>query len=279
MKLILKNFKCHRDKEIDFGDTGLTLITAPSGFGKTSLFEAIHFALYAKGRKLVSQGAKSCSVTLIFEDLKIIRSTNPSRLIVDLISLRSNPRSGLNPQSGLYEDAVAQEIIYKKFGKLFNTSGYIEQNSLNSFIVMSPTDKIEFLEKFAFNELNLSDIKNRVKQTIRDRENNLSSTTTKLSLLTDQFKSLTKPEVVSKPNKDFTITDEESVKKQLSISEGKIKRLENEMNEVKVLENFVECHTKIVVEEEAIKKGLTPVPDDLHSLQKDQPAVRVPSSV
>ena len=63
----------------------------------------------------------------------------------------------------LYEDEVGQKIINDLFGEHFNITGYIAQNALNSFMIMNPTDKLEFLETFAFQNIDLQQIKNKCK--------------------------------------------------------------------------------------------------------------------
>ena len=44
-------------------------------------------------------------------------------------------------------------------GNTFKTTGYISQNARDSFILMSPIEKLAFLESFAFNDTNLTEIK------------------------------------------------------------------------------------------------------------------------
>ena len=43
--LEMKNFKSHRDTKIDF-DTGITIIMGGNGAGKSSILEAVSFALF-----------------------------------------------------------------------------------------------------------------------------------------------------------------------------------------------------------------------------------------
>ena len=54
-----------QEKTIDFGNTGIVLLSGKSGIGKTSILDAIIFALFGIGHKLVSIGKKSCKV--VFE--------------------------------------------------------------------------------------------------------------------------------------------------------------------------------------------------------------------
>ena len=52
MKLHLINFRCYEDKTFDFGELGVTLISGPSGVGKTTIMMAINFVLFGSGKKL-----------------------------------------------------------------------------------------------------------------------------------------------------------------------------------------------------------------------------------
>ena len=139
MKIRLINFRCYEDESFDFGDDGLVLISACSGAGKTTILMGIYFALYGYGTKVSANGKTSCKVDLEFDDLKIVRTKRPNRLVLN----------------DIYEDDEAQKIINERFGDVFDVTGYISQNALNSFILKSPSDKLEFLEQFAFKDVNL----------------------------------------------------------------------------------------------------------------------------
>ena len=152
MKIRLVQFLCYQDSTFDFGNKGITLISGPSGSGKSSIMKGIYFALYGEGTKLQSHGCKSCKVELTFNELTIIRTKGPNRLIVN----------------NIYEDDIGQEIINKQVGHLFKISGYIQQNNISSFILMSPLEKLSFIEKIAFDNVDIPYIKNKNKEYIKE---------------------------------------------------------------------------------------------------------------
>ncbi len=173
MKIHLINFLCYVDSKFDFGKEGLTLISGSSGAGKSSILKGIFFALFGEGNKVQHYGKTSCSVELEFDDpletgetLKIMRTKRPNHLVIN----------------DVYEDAAAQEIINKRFGSTFKTSGYIQQNNLSSFILMSPIEKLGFLEQFAFQDVDLGKIKGRCKSVISETYDELLSTTAQLDM-------------------------------------------------------------------------------------------------
>jgi DNA repair exonuclease SbcCD ATPase subunit len=161
MKLTLKNFRCYTDRVFEF-DEGLFLIEGRSGVGKSTILNAILFVLYGKGKKLQTHGKTSCSVQMEFEGLTIYRSKSPNRLVLT------------DENNKEIEDDAAQYIIDDKFGSCFDVTSYISQTALNSFILMSPTDKLEFLEKLTFKDINLKSIKDKNKVEINKRKDEMN---------------------------------------------------------------------------------------------------------
>jgi DNA repair exonuclease SbcCD ATPase subunit len=233
MKITLKNFRCYENKTFDFGKEGLILISGCSGKGKTTLMLGIHFALFGTGHKLVTHDKLSCSVILELDDMVITRSKRPNRLI-------------LVNSDGEYEDDSAQSIIDKKFGENFKTTGYISQNGTESFILMSPTDKLEFLERFAFNDANLSDINKRCKEVIKERQENLTKATSQLEMAIAMVNELKKPEKIEFPikcsikNRDIAIKNEHTGLKNsttlMTRNQNKISAINKEINAIQVLD-------------------------------------------
>ena len=210
MKIEFKNFRCYEDKTFTFSPKGLCLLSGNSGKGKSTILFGIYFALFGKGTKVITYGKKNCSVKLEFNDLKIERTKGPNRLVVN----------------DIYEDDAGQTIINETFGNTFDTTGYISQNSLNSFILMRPVEKLEFLEKFAFKNINLKQIKERSKKIISQRNKILIETKAKLELTENIFKELEKPKEIKFPIN----TKDKNVEKIIEKQNIKIKNRETIIN-------------------------------------------------
>ena len=228
MILTLKNFRCYTNETFDLGGSGLTLISGVSGKGKSTILLGINFALFGTGTKLTRVGEKSCSVELKINGIKIVRTKRPNRLLVD----------------DVYEDDAGQSIIDKKFGNNFSITGYISQNSLNSFIMMSPIDKLAFLEKFALEDIDLASKKVECKSLIKSRREDLISITSKLEITQELLEKTEKPEVIKFPkktkDKDKYEKNEgvriKNCNKHIKKSKKALKILEREIRDISILE-------------------------------------------
>ena len=236
MKIRLYNFKCYNDRTFELGSQGLVLISGKSGSGKTSIIEGVHFALYGSGSDLIAGGKSSCFVELDFDDLSIKRTKRPNRLVVKEGDVE-------------YEGDSAQDIISRRFGSTFETCGYIAQDAINSFITMSPIDKLAFLEKFAFKDINLTGIKSRCKNLIKETNDSLIAVTTKLEMTRSVFDEMERPEKVAFPikstNREKTVKNENIRYKNSLIMIGRqqkaLKQVTEELNQLNVFQTFLKA--------------------------------------
>lgn len=162
MRLKLKNFKAWEEAEFEFADTGVTLLSGPSGAGKTSILQAIYFALYGAGNKVTRHGNTSCRVEFTFGSLNVVRTKRPNRVV-------------LTCADGTFEDAPAQAILDRMFGKNFDTVSYVEQDSARNLLAMTPGARLEFLESFAFENVDIERLKENLKAETKTRETNAAA--------------------------------------------------------------------------------------------------------
>lgn len=216
MRLHLRNFRCYEDKVFDFGETGLALLSGPSGVGKSTIMIAIHFALFGVGTKLQTHGKKSCSVELSLDDIKIVRSKGPIRLVVN----------------DVHEDAAGEAVIQEKFGKLFSSVSYIPQDLKESFIAMTPANRLLFLEKFAFGDVDIAEIKGKTKSLVRSLADDHIRITGNVEFASKMLEEAEKPEEVPFPIKCKKEQREKAIKNteiKLKNSNTIIKRTEKEI--------------------------------------------------
>lgn len=247
MKLKLKNFRCYLDKEFDFGENGILLLSGPSGSGKSSILLAIHFALYGKGTKLVSYGKTSCRIELLFNDFKIVRTKRPNRLVLN----------------DIHEDASAQSMIDEKFGRTFDVTGYISQNAISSFVMMSPMDKLSFLEKFAFSDIDLSRLKAECKELIKKRHDALIVSKSQLEMSEQVFQTLTKPTKV-----EFPLKKTKSKKNKERVIQNEYTRLKNSRVIIKRQRKTIEKLVSQLHQQELVSTQIQSKQEQVRKIQK-----------
>ena len=152
MKIRLKNFKCYTDTIYELGHQGITLISGSSGVGKSSILEGIYFALYGEGTRIVHHGKNNCEVILSMPDLHISRKKRPNVLLVN----------------HKFHDKEGEAIIQKHIHFMFKQIGYMKQNSFQSFLFMSPQDKLKFIESFTIDSDQIVRLKSTVDKKIKD---------------------------------------------------------------------------------------------------------------
>jgi DNA repair exonuclease SbcCD ATPase subunit len=246
MQVELNNFRCWKKQTFNFNDKGIILINGNSGSGKSSILNAIYFAITGNGNKMVTHGEKKCSVKLTFNEeyflKEITRTKSPSRLRVLYNDI-------------LYEDEEAQKIIDNHFGNNFQQTSYMTQKMIHSFLTLSSLEKMNFLQKFVLDnsesENNSINMKRKCKNKINELKKILIEHNSKKSLYENEF-ILTENKLKKIISLDINI--DEYIK---SISNDSydpiiIKQLRSKQNELNIIYN--QYNQYVIQENEYIKQ-------------------------
>ncbi len=152
-RLKLSNFKSHQNTTVGF-DKGISVIVGENGAGKSTMLEAIRFALFkqhdAKLDDLVRNNANSMAVSLQFisngKEYRIIRQYDSD--------LRSSLFAKTSSDSGFIEicrgnDEVDSEIhqILDIDSDLFLNAIYVRQGEIADLVDRTPTEKKQLVAK------------------------------------------------------------------------------------------------------------------------------------
>jgi len=180
MILTIKNFKCFLNAKFVFDDKTNCLITAPSGYGKSSIFEAIRFVFWGnRDADIISFCKKKCEVSLEYKDYIFKRTKNPNFF----------------------------SIVSKKNGTIENPNDFIDIHFPKypfKFISFSPLKQTEILNKISSNNKDILVLKENIKHIITEgnneikiHKNNLSIFEKTLDNLPDYNECMYKPEILN----------------------------------------------------------------------------------
>jgi DNA repair protein SbcC/Rad50 len=148
----LRNFKSHADTKIEFG-SGINVILGDNGAGKTSILEAVSFALFkdysGNAEKLLRTGAKAMEVSVTFSCSgrkyrvlrKRSRGVSESRLFVIEGAKEKEMRSG---------DTGVDEEIEEILGidkHMFANAIYVRQGEIEKLLTETPFRKKQLIGK------------------------------------------------------------------------------------------------------------------------------------
>jgi DNA repair protein SbcC/Rad50 len=155
-KISLTNFRHHRALELNLPSRGLVRLNGRSGTGKSSVLDAIRFALFGSVRNLTSWGEKTSSVSFNGYGLDVVRSKNPNIL-------------SANGDASVVAESEIQRIL--GMNKLeFEVSSYVQQKQKNSLITKSSAEQEALIHALAFQNTDPNQAKDKIKGKISESE-------------------------------------------------------------------------------------------------------------
>lgn len=142
MHIKIVGFKIHLEADFTFKNGEMTLLRSESGGGKTTILQAIFWALYGNMRGIYNNTriTKNLSVCLSLPGITIFRKKNPDLLTVTL------------SDGKIYDDKIGQTIIDNTYGhrELWKACSYIEQKSRCSLLSGTGGERMELLNALSF---------------------------------------------------------------------------------------------------------------------------------
>lgn len=161
MQVIINNFRGIQHATYTF-ESGLTCLTGDSGKGKTTIFEAIKFALYnaRTGYAPKDENVKT-NVEINYRGYKLVREKKPDLLIIT------------DPNNVKITGQEAENVVSEMFGNqtIFNLGTYIPQGQVHSFINYSAKESMDIISKLALgSEFDVDSKRTVVEYKIREME-------------------------------------------------------------------------------------------------------------
>ena len=154
VQLIIKNFLSYRDAALDFSGLHTACICGSNGAGKSSLLEAITWAIWGQSRAnveddVIHAGAKEVRIDFTFQSgqqtYRVIR--NRVRGGTSILEFQIETSGGFRPLTGKGLKATQDVIIehIKLDYETFINSAYLRQGKADEFMLKRPTERKEIL--------------------------------------------------------------------------------------------------------------------------------------
>ncbi len=153
--LVMKNFKSHKDTSIDF-NTGITIIMGGNGAGKSSILEAVSFALFKqhsskKIEQLITIGNNKNKLYVKLEftsNGRTYKVTRERSKTASKASIMIKDANGFQ-QLAAGDTQVTMEIqnILEMDGDLFLNAVYVRQGEIADLVDKTPSEKKQVIGK------------------------------------------------------------------------------------------------------------------------------------
>jgi DNA repair exonuclease SbcCD ATPase subunit len=231
MEIILHNFRCYKDRSFKF-TPGVSLLPGVSGAGKSTILEAIDFALYGKLKQQYAHGEKTCSVRIVMGDGQI------------WIQRNSGPKQTQFHVNGTtYKGDDAQSIIDQMYGTraIFLASSYLKQGERCVLMTGTNADKMKLVRSISFQDENVETVQDKIKIELKTVQEKMRTAENAFNLAKALLASFDKehPDAIKIRSEDIQV-DADRLQKEIREATQLITELEKTKGELIALEAKVE---------------------------------------
>ena len=232
LKVTLNNFRSFESKSVELPSNGLFKLSGDSGKGKSSVLEAIAYALYGddvtKNIRPLGKPKGLCSVEAVIGSLNVRRQKSPELLEV-------------SDSVGNYQNEAAQGHVDNTLSmgyEQFMASSYVKQKMTDSLLTLAPAEMMRFIQKVAFGKEDPEIIKQKINSLIKSTEGVLESNNKNIdftsSLLTEDVASLLSAVQEYESSKvEYSEADHLETKKALAETEQDISKASKKLSDIK----------------------------------------------
>jgi hypothetical protein len=236
-KIKVKNQGYIKEAEVEFVP-GLNVLRGKSSQGKSTLFRAVETTIFNMPSDfLVTYGEKTSSVTIEYNDHKIVRDRNLNAkeyktvYYIDdqkYVKTGKNALEEVQEKIGLKELSISGSKTHIAFSSAFGLPFLVDE---------SPQKIFDFIT-YSSSNLDISDVVQKIKSDIAENKEETKKLEIEINTLKDMFLKQQKKQIIFSENKDID-----------KISDS-LKKLNSSFNE---LSSIVEKSTKILKEGERLK--------------------------
>ena len=232
LSLKLKNFGSYKSESLSFEDFDIAVISGESGSGKSTIPDAIIWALYGRSERdsVLSHAADekkdNVEVDLVFELDGMVYEVNRKRGSKSDLTLWTVDDNGgkenISAKGIKAVDAQIQELLGMDY-QTFRLTAFVPQDGVNTFANLGPADRKRFLEQFldtaVWNKL-LEKAKTEEMQIVAEKSGLVSSTGRLEELaanddISEQLSSAEKS--IENINRNYETLNSEKVQKEFEI--------------------------------------------------------------
>lgn len=265
--ITLQNFKSHKDTSIQFKQ-GTTLILGENGAGKSSILEAINYALFkdytGKAEDLIKRNERMMKVELMFTTHNqvyiVCRTRQSSKSTAELYIQKDNGEKVTVATGDTVVNSTLKEILCMD-SSTFSNAIHIKQGEITSLISESPSERKKAIGKLMKID-NLEKAYTHMKTVINEYSNRIR-VLDEILQDTDELKLK-----LGKLEDDETTTQKRITELEEKITNDEIV-LDNERNKLKSLDNDKEKHIRYTEQINMENNIIKQINDDKKRLQDD----------